>query len=87
MNGLSYDIIAELAANDFDFFDDSKGSVKAYCGYNRTRHINMVAQLTKQRFAHETVYEWQEVEDFIHGLNHVFFNGVMAGEILTERHK
>ena len=77
------DILLEhLTTRDFDKFDFADKPMQQYCEYHRNKHILMVVQLTKQRFAHETAYEWQEVEDFIHGLNHLFFNGVAAGQCL-----
>lgn len=77
LNGV---ILEHIAEEDFDTFDFADNSMREYCGYHRAKHVQMVVQLTEQRFAHETAYGWRDVEDFIHGLNHIFFNGVAAGQ-------
>ena len=77
---LSDMLLEYFIAEDFDKFDFADKPMRQFCEYNRSKHISMACQLVRQRFAHDTVYEWVEVEDFIHGLNHIFFNGVAAGQ-------
>ena len=76
-----HDVVLEhVIAEDFDKFDFEDKPMEKHCAYHRSKHISMVVQLTKQRFSYERVCDWTEVEDFIHGLNHIFFNGVAAGQ-------
>lgn len=76
------DIILEhLIAEDFDKFDFDDKPMRQFCECERSRHISMACRLVQQRFAYDTVYEWTDVKDFIHGLNHIFFNGVTAGQV------
>lgn len=76
--------IEKKITEDFDKFDFTDKPMEKYCGYNRTKHIQMAAQLVIN-YIEATNYVTNyltavEVDDFIHGLNHVFFNGVAAGQ-------
>jgi len=78
-------IIEHFVTEDFDQFDFSDEPMKKYCTYNRTKHIQMATQLVRQRFENEAVIDWTEIEDYIHGLNHIFYNGVAAGQTFEWR--
>ena len=66
---------------DFDNMDYPSRPMKEKCSYNRERHFCMATRLTIQAFSwQECVMLTREVQDFIHGLNHLFFNGFAAGE-------
>lgn len=79
--------IEKKVAEDFDKFDSAYFADKPmekYCAYHCTKHIQMATQLVIN-YIEATNYVTNyltavEVDDFIHGLNHVFFNGVGAGQ-------
>lgn len=77
---LEYAAIEEMVTVDFNTFDFADKPMEKYCGYHRDKHIKMTVQLTINAFTGKKTYLISEVEDFIHGLNHVFFNGVGAGQ-------
>lgn len=77
---LEYAAIEEKVTADFDAFDFAGYLMEKYCAYHRVKHIQMAVNLTLNAFAWKTCYTSSEVDDFIHGLNHVFFNGVSAGQ-------
>lgn len=77
---LEYAAIEEMVMADFDAFDFADKPMKKYCSYHRDKHIKMTVQLTINAFTGRKTYLVSEVGDFIHGLNHVFFNGVGAGQ-------
>ena len=72
--------IEKKIAEDFDKFDFADKPMEKYCDYHRDKHVKMATQLTINAFTGKKTYLISEVEDFIHGLNHVFFNGVGAGQ-------
>lgn len=75
---LSYELVHEMVKNDFmDFYKANKlySQVKVCCD----KHFQFATQLTMQAFDWKECYSMTEVEDFIHGLNHVFFNAATAG--------
>ena len=82
---LEYAAIEAKVTADFDKFDFADKPMEKYCGYNRTKHIQMATQLTLNAFAWKQCYTMTEVDDFIHGLNHIFFNGVAAGQAFEWR--
>ena len=86
MNNLEYAAVELLVAKDFDKFDFANKPMEKYCAYNRTKHIQMATQLTIQALGEKEWLDKHEVEDYIHGLNHIFFNGVAAGQYF-EWHK
>lgn len=76
--------IEKKIAEDFDKFDFADKPMQKYCEYHRTKHIMMAAQLVIN-FIEAANYVTNypsaiEVDDMIHGINHVFFNGVAAGQ-------
>lgn len=77
---LEYAAIEKMVTLDFDEFEFADKPMEHYCNYHRTKHIQMATQLTLNAFAWKQCYSMTEVNDFIHGLNHVFFNGVAAGQ-------
>lgn len=77
---LEYAAIEEMVMVDFDAFDFVDKPMQKYCYYHRDKHIKMATQLTLNAFAGKSMYLMSEIEDFIHGLNHIFFNGVAAGQ-------
>ena len=81
---LSYELIHEMVKNDFmDFYKANEfySQAKVYCD----KHFQFATQLTMQAFAWKECYSMTEVEDFIHGLNHVFFNAATAGQMFERR--
>lgn len=65
---------------DFDEFDFADKPMEKYCAHNRTKHIQMATQIVIQVFGENADAPSRDVADFIHGLNHIFFNGVAAGQ-------
>ena len=80
MSNLERAAVEALITKDFDQFDFADKPMEKYCAYNRTKHIQMATQLVCNAFQHQSCVDSVEVEDFIHGLNHLFFNGVAAGQ-------
>lgn len=83
---LDYMTIETMVRQDFETFDFSPSPIDKYCQWHKKRHIGMATQLTINAFSNKTSYLMSEVEDFIHGLNHLFFLGVGAGQTL-EHHE
>lgn len=79
---LEYQTIETMVRNDFEAFDFNDSPIERYCQWNKKHQIQMATQLTIQAFSNKTCYGMWEVEDFIHGLNHLFFFGVGAGQSL-----
>jgi len=79
-NNLEYAAVRILVEQDFNGFDFADKPMEKYCAYNRTKHIQLATQLVCQSFRDKTYFDYEEVNDFIHGLNHIFFNGVAAGQ-------
>ena len=72
--------IEKRIAADFDEMDFTDKPMENFCAYQRTKHIQMATQLVLNAFSWKmNCNEW-EVDDMIHGLNHLFFNGVNAGQ-------
>ena len=65
---------------DFDQFDFADKPMERYCAYHRTKHIQMATQLTLNFIELGDYVSTDDINDFIHGLNHIFFNGVAAGQ-------
>ena len=65
---------------DFDEFDFNDKPMEHYCAYNRTKHVLSAAQIVMNYIEKCGTPTVQEVDDLIHGLNHIFFNGVAAGQ-------
>ena len=82
---LEYAAIEKMVTADFNTFDFTDKPMEKYCGYHRDKHIKMAVQLTLNAFTEKRVYLMSEMKDFIHGLNHVFFNGVAAGQTFEWR--
>ena len=59
--------------------------METYCAYNRTKHIQMTTQIVFNAFSWKQCYSMTEVDDMIHGLNHLFFNGVAAGQFFEHQ--
>lgn len=77
-------VIEKKIAEDFDKFDFADKPMEKYCAYHRMKHIQIASQLVIN-FIEAANYVTNypsavEVDDMIHGLNHVFFNGVAAGQ-------
>lgn len=77
---LEYAEIEEKVTTDFDTFDFADKPMENYCAYNYMKHIQMATQLTLNAFSEKACYSETEIDDFVHGLNHLFFNGVAAGQ-------
>lgn len=85
MKGLAYAAVELLISKDFNEFDFNDKAMEERCAYFRTKHIQLATQLTVQRFENDMALDAAEVKDFIHGLNHLFFNGVAAGQCFEWR--
>ena len=74
--------IEKKIAEDFDKFDFADKPMQKYCSYNRNKHIQMATQIVSNYCSATLIndYTTEEVTDLIHGLNHIFFNGVAAGQ-------
>lgn len=73
-------LIEEKIANDFDRFEFTDASMEQYCSYHRSKHIAMATQIV-MNYINNTDYAYlDDINDLIHGLNHIFFNGVAAGQ-------
>lgn len=80
----SYDTIKTMVELDFDsfVFNTDNASLKKG-GYARTKFVKMASKLTM---------DWQKqgcptrrtTQDYIHGLCHIFWLGVSAGEVNKE---
>lgn len=77
---LKYAEVTEKVAADFDQFDFADKPMEKYCAHNREQHIQMATRLAISMFWDKNYFIDNELEDFIHGLNHIFFNGVAAGQ-------
>ena len=71
----------DMVRKDFEQF--TRGAEKLICPYARNKHIHMATQLAMQAFEGKPYYKY-ELNDFIHGMNHLFFFGVIAGKALTK---
>ena len=74
------DFVAAKIAADFDEFDFANKPMEKYCAYNRTKHIQMATQIVVNCIEFGAYVSMQDIDDLIHGLNHIFFNGVGAGQ-------
>ena len=72
--------IEEKVRKDFDEFDFTDKPMEKYCAYNRTKHIQMATQIVVNCLDCGDYPSMQDIDDLIHGLNHIFFNGVAAGQ-------
>lgn len=80
---LDYNFIADLVRQDFNQFDFADQPMENYCGYFKLKHIDMVTHLVINTF--RSGDSFTAIQDFVHGLNHVFFNGVAAGQAFEWR--
>ena len=83
---LTYEDIEEKIVDDFSVFDFTDNLMEKRCAYNYMKHIQMATQLTSNTFSTKACYSETEIDDFIHGLNHLFFNGVAAGQSFANKH-
>lgn len=72
--------VEEKVREDFDKFDFSNKPMERYCSYNRTKHIQMATQIVMNTIEMGDYVSMRDIDDLIHGLNHIFFNGVAAGQ-------
>ena len=72
--------VEEKVRNDFDEFDFADKPMEKYCAYNRTKHIQMATQIVLDCIELGDYVSMRDIDDLIHGLNHIFFNGVTAGQ-------
>lgn len=79
---LEYQAVETMVREDFEAFDFSDSPIERYCQWSKKHHIQRAAQLTMQAFSNKVCYSTTEVADFVHGLNHLFFLGVGAGQAL-----
>lgn len=76
-----YELLNEKIENDFNKFDFADKPMEKYCVYNRTKHIQMATQIAMNYVELNDYVSVTEINDLVHGLNHLFFNGVAAGQI------
>lgn len=72
--------IEEKVQKDFDQFDFEDKPMEKYCAYNRTKHIQMATQIVLNCIELGDYVSMIDIIDLVHGLNHLFFNGVAAGQ-------
>lgn len=73
-------LIEEKVRNDFDEFDFADKSMQKFCEYHRAKHISMATQIVMNAIECGDYVSAIEINDMVHGLNHIFFNGVAAGQ-------
>lgn len=79
---LIYQNVETLVRQDFEAFDFSNSPIERCCQWHKKRHIHMATQLTLNAFSNKSCYMKSDVEDFVHGLNHLFFLGVGCGQTM-----
>ena len=84
---LKYETIEEYVRQDFNVFDFNNRPVRKNCEYNVNKHIAMCVNLVQQAFSYKQCYSNAELNSFIHGLNHLFFNGLAAGQWFERNRK
>ena len=72
--------VEEKVREDFDKFDFADKPMEKYCMYHRNKHIQMATQIVMNCIECGDYSSMQDIDDLIHGLNHIFFNGVGAGQ-------
>ena len=72
--------VEEKVQEDFDKFDFADKPMKKCCEYHRTKHIQMATQIVVNCIESNYDISMHDIDDLIHGLNHLFFNGVAAGQ-------
>ena len=72
--------IEEKVRKDFDEFDFADKPMEKYCAHNRTKHIQMATQIVVNCLENGDYSSMRDIDDLVHGLNHLFFNGVAAGQ-------
>lgn len=77
--------VEEKVREDFDKFDFNDKPMEKYCLYYRNKHIQMATQIVVNRLECGDHPSMQDIDDLIHGLNHMFFNGVAAGQTFEWR--
>jgi len=79
MEDITRALIWEKIENDFDKFDFSDKPMQKLF-YHRTKHIQMATQIVMNCIELGDYVSITDINDLIHGLNHLFFNGVAAGQ-------
>ena len=77
--------VEEKVREDFDKFDFNDKPMEKYCLYYRNKHIQMATQIVVNYLECGDHPSMQDIDDLIHGLNHMFFNGVAAGQAFEWR--
>ena len=72
--------VEEKVRKDFDQFDFADKPMEKYCMYHRNKHISMATQIVLNCIELGDYVSMRDIDDLIHGLNHIFFNGVAAGQ-------
>ena len=75
-------LIEEKVKEDFDKFDFKDKPMRKYCEYHRTKHISMATQIVLNCIELGDYVSLEDVNDLVHGLNHIFYNGAAAGQAL-----
>ena len=82
MKDTMWTLVNEKVENDFNQFDFADKPMEKYCAYNRTNHIQMATQIVMNCIELGDYVSAADINDLVHGLNHLFFNGVAAGQTL-----
>ena len=82
---LDYQTVETMVRQDFEAFDFSNSPIEKKCAWHKKQYIRMATQMVLNAFSNKTCYLMSEVEDFIHGLNHLFFLGVGCGQSMERR--
>lgn len=81
MDNTMWALIWEKVENDFDKFDFSDKPMQKLL-YYRTKHIQMATQIITNCIELSNYVSVEDINDLVHGLNHLFFNGAAAGQAL-----
>ena len=73
-------LVEEKVRNDFDEFDFAGNPMQKFCEYYKAKHISMATQIVMNAIEYGDYVSAIEINDMVHGLNHIFFNGVAAGQ-------
>ena len=79
-NKITRMFVEEKVREDFDTFDFADKPMEKFCEYHRAKHISMATQIVLNTIELGDYVSMIDINDLIHGLNHIFFNGTAAGQ-------
>ena len=72
-------VVEDRVRKDFDDFDTADKPMEKYCMRCRDEHISRVTQIIVKHIERNAYSPIQEIDNLIHELNHIFFDGAGAG--------